>query len=82
MRIIEEYNKKTADIEYNYQKTNMVRTKTIFSWYPIWLNKFSWFQTIEVEERLHLVTAKHFNEYTFVYYNVGPKEEWIIEKIN
>lgn len=53
----------------------------MFTWIPLWINKFSWFQTVVVLDRKLIVKRKEFDEYNMCSYWTKPKPEWRVEKI-
>ncbi len=64
------------------QKTEETRVVKIFTWLPLWLNRLSWLQRIEVMERKQIVFEQWFDEGgTELFYWAESKEEWIKEKI-
>lgn len=68
--------------EYQVTKTDETRVRKTFTLFPIWLNRFSWFQTIEIFERKYITRQLEFNDgFTYQFYWSKPKDEWIKEYI-
>lgn len=68
--------------EYKVEETDLTRTRILFTLIPIWINRFSWFQRINVLERLCIVTKKEFNDgWSYMHHWGKPKEVWLKEKI-
>jgi hypothetical protein len=64
------------------QKTNETRVVTVFTYLPLWLNRFSWMQSVRVVERKYIVSELWFDDgNTYQHYWTPPKEEWIKEAI-
>ncbi len=68
--------------EYRVTETEETRVRKIFTYIPLWLNRFSWLQNIEVIERKRLVQELRFNDGgTYGHEWTLPKEEWVKEMI-
>jgi hypothetical protein len=84
MEVIEEFG--ATDIEgnteYKVKKTDETRIRKVFTYLPLWLNKFSWFQNIEVLERKHIVQRKYYDDgWSYQSYWSDPYDKWIKEEI-
>ncbi len=68
--------------QYRVIKTDETRIRKIFTWLPLWLNRLSWLQNIEVLERKEMVSELLFDDGdTYQSYWTPPKEEWVKEEI-
>ena len=81
--IIKEY--EAFDLEgrtvYKVKKTNKTRTISKFTYLPLWLNKFSWLQKVDIVQRKYIVQKECFDEYNVEFRLSKPYEEWRNETI-
>ena len=67
--------------EYRAKKTDETRVRRVFTFLPLWLNRFSWFQKVDILERKYVVQWLEFSEFSYKFYWSEPQEEWYKEKI-